>query len=106
MPEEVHPIRIQQVASKREVSATPRDLTEDQRIDSHLRGTKQFLEESGRARNQWQLNRVNPLCQTKWQLKKARKTKRLREVRMTAKGLCQSRLAELRAQVIRNLNKQ
>jgi hypothetical protein len=60
---------------------------------------------SGRARNRWQLNRVNPLPQSKRQLKKARKIKRLQEEKKTLEGLCQQRLSELREQVIYNLNK-
>jgi hypothetical protein len=62
-----HPDRTEQITSERAVSTTPRDLTEDQRR-VHTRS----------IRNP---NRINPLPQTKNQLKKARKLKRLQEAK-------------------------
>jgi hypothetical protein len=76
----VHPDRVGQITNSREVSATPRDLGEDQRLNQLLDKTEQFITESVEARNTLaQKNRINPLPQTKAQLKKARKTKRLQE---------------------------
>jgi len=82
--EKVHPDRIGQIDNEREISVTPRDLVEDQRFGNILDNAEPFLASSGRARNQWQLNRVNPLPQTKKQLRKNRKTKRLQEARKKA----------------------
>jgi len=46
---EVHPGWIHQISSEREVSATPRDLTEDLRVDCLLQCAEQFVEVSRRA---------------------------------------------------------
>ena len=72
---QVHPERILRMVSNRRVSAAPRNLTEDQRFDQVLDKVEQIMHESERARNSWQRNRVNPLPQSKAQLKKARKAK-------------------------------
>jgi len=61
---------------KRAMSATPRDLTEDQRIDSILGEDEHGIEQSKRARNNWQRNRVNPIPQNKRQIYRAMKVKR------------------------------
>jgi hypothetical protein len=50
----VHPSRIHQVPRDREVSSTPRDLMEDQRVDLVIDRAKQFIEQPGRAENTWQ----------------------------------------------------
>jgi hypothetical protein len=102
----VHPRRIQQVPKDREVSLTPRDLTEDQRADQVLDRAEQFIEQSTTARNTWQCNRVNPLPQTKNQLKKARKIKRLQKARTKEEAERNKRLQEIRATVIQYLNKE
>jgi len=74
---QIHPSRIHQVSIVPEVSAIPRDLTEDRRVEHLSSYTELFTEESTRASNAWQLSRVNPLPQTKRQLEKARKVKQL-----------------------------
>jgi len=76
----IPPDRLQQISTKRMVSPTPRDLTEDKQVNQIVDGAKQCIEESVRAHNTWQRNRVNPLPQTKSQLNKARKIKHLQEV--------------------------
>jgi len=72
---QVHPEQILRIVNNRGVSATPRDIMEDQRSDQVLDKVEQIMHESERARNSWQRNRVNPLPQSKAQLKKARKAK-------------------------------
>jgi len=52
---------------------------EDQRLDSIFGKDENGIEESIRARNTSERNRVNPLPQRKRQIKKARKLKRLQE---------------------------
>jgi len=103
-PDNVHPDTISQVICEREISAASIDLTEDRRVDNILDHTQQFQEDSSRAWNQWQQNQVNPLPQTKTQLKKARKVKRLQEARNKAERDRQLRLQEIRAEVIRTLS--
>jgi len=71
----VHPDRIGQIDYEQEISDTPRDLAENQRLNNILDNAEQFLASSGRARNQWQLNQEDPLPQTKKQLCKNRRTK-------------------------------
>jgi hypothetical protein len=61
----VHPSWVDQISSAQKVSSVPRDLAEQQRADNILDCAEKFLAESWRARNQWQLNRVNSLPQTK-----------------------------------------
>jgi hypothetical protein len=104
--QQVHPERVSRVPSTQGVSSTPRDLSEDQRAVVILDGAEQSLEESGRARNQWQLNRDNPLQLTKRQLKKARKTKRLQEARNTEVAKRNQTLRDIRTQVKQNLSKE
>ena len=45
-PSQVHPSRIQNVARERQVSSTPRDLCDDQRVNQLLDSTNQYVEES------------------------------------------------------------
>jgi len=85
------------------VSSTPRDLCDDQCVNQLLDSTNRYVEESERARNTWQQNRVNPLPQTKRQLKKARKIKRLQEAGEAERN---KRLQEIRTKVIQNLSKE
>jgi len=102
--EKVHPDRIGRIDNEREISVTPRDLAEDQHLDNILDNAERFLASSSRARNQWRLNRVNPLPQTKKQLRQNRKTKRLHEARKKAERDRQQRLQGIRAEVIRTLS--
>ena len=74
-----HPERVQQPIVADMVSPTPQDLTEDRRLNKVLTSAEHLIEEYTRAQNAWQRNRVNPLPQTKNQLKKAGMVKRLRE---------------------------
>jgi hypothetical protein len=76
----IHPDRIQQIQLGREVSSTPRDLTEDQRLDRILEGAEKVIQESFQDRTIKQRGRVNPLPTTKRQLKEAQKLKRRQEV--------------------------
>jgi hypothetical protein len=102
----VHPDRVGQITNTREVSATPRDLAEDQRLDQLLDEAELFITESVQARSTLsKKNRVNPLPQTKAQLKKARKTKRLQEARDKVERERQERLRQLRDQVIEKLTR-
>jgi len=98
---QVHPDRIGQIDNKREISVTPRDLAEDQRLDNILDNAERFLASLGRARNQWQLNREDHLPQTKKQLGKNRKTKRLQKARNKAESNRQQRLQEIHDEVTR-----
>jgi hypothetical protein len=75
----VQPDGAQQVISGKEISPVPRDLTEDHRLNRVLESAENLIEDSQRIRNTWQENRVNSVPQTKTQLKKARKIKRLQE---------------------------
>jgi hypothetical protein len=75
----VHPDSVQEIQLGREVSSTSRDLTADLRLDQVLEEAEKCITTSERARNTWQRNRVNPLPQSKTQLKKARKVKHLQE---------------------------
>jgi hypothetical protein len=102
----VHPATVGQITNTREVSATPRDLAEDQRLDHLLDRTELFITESVQARNTLsKKNRVNPLPQTKAQLKKARKVKRLQEARDKVEEERQQRIGQLRDQVIEKLTR-
>jgi hypothetical protein len=65
----IHPDKINRISLERAVSSTPRDLTEDQRIIQ--------------TRSIKQRNRVNPLPQSKNQLKKARRVERLKKIAET-----------------------
>jgi hypothetical protein len=102
----VHLSQLPQVIKTREVSAMPRDLTADSRANQVLDRTEQCIEESTRAQNAWQLNPANPLPQTKRQLKKAQKIKRLQKAGKKHEIERNKRLQELREQVISNLSKE
>jgi hypothetical protein len=75
----VHPDRVQQISSERAIWSIPRDLTEDSRLDLVLEAAEKCITTSEHIRNTRQRNRIHPLPQTKRQLKKARKVKRLQE---------------------------
>jgi len=47
--ENVHPDRTGQIDNEREISITPRDLAEDQRLDNILDNAELFLASSGRT---------------------------------------------------------
>jgi len=105
----VHSDKAQQILSEKAVSPTPGDLTEDQRTDQVLDRAERFLEESEQNRKNWmtwQQNRVNPLPQTKKQLRKANKIKRLQEAGKKREAERNQRLQEIRAAVIRNLGQE
>jgi hypothetical protein len=78
--------------------ATPRDVMEDQRFDQILDSAERIIQDSIRDRSCLQPNGVNPLPQTKTQLKKARKVKRLQEAKKERrwKGINDSKKYELR----------
>jgi hypothetical protein len=101
----VHPSRRLQVPKDREVSSTPRDLSEDQRLDQVLEDTETFLEESSRARNTWQQNRIHPLPQSKRQLRIARQIKRLQEARDKETAKRNQRIRKIGDSVISNFSK-
>jgi len=71
-----------------------------------LDSTNRYVEESEQARNTWQRNRVNPLPQTKRQMKKAQKITRLQDAREKREAERSQRLQEKRAQVIQHLSKE
>jgi hypothetical protein len=102
---QVHTDRIPNITQARSVSAVPRDLTEDQRLDRILDSAERVIQESFRDRSHLQYSRVNPLPSTKAQLKKARKTKRLQEARDKAERERQERLRQLGDQVIEKLTR-
>jgi hypothetical protein len=102
----VHPDRTRQILSERAVSSTPRDLTEDRRLDRILDSAERCLAESEFIRTTPQRNRVNPLLQTKTQLKKARKVKRLQEANQKKEVERNTRLQEIRATAIKHLSKE
>ena len=99
----IHPDRVTQITSTREVSATPRDLAENKRLDQVLERAELVLEESKRIRGSRQKNRVNPLPQSKAQLKKARKAKFAQTQRDKAETERQERLQQICDQVIEKL---
>jgi hypothetical protein len=98
----VHPDRAQQILSEKAVSPLPRDLAEDRRLDQIMKTAENCVEESERARNTWQRSRVNLLPQTRLQLRKARKIKRLQETGKKQEAEQNQRLQEIRATVIQN----
>jgi hypothetical protein len=102
----VHPDRARQIVSEKAVSPTPRDLAEDQRLDRIAEGVEECLAESEQARNTWQRNRVHPLPQTRIQLKKSRKVKRLQEANKQQEVERNERLQKIRASVIKNLSRE
>jgi hypothetical protein len=99
-----NPGRVVQTSNTRAVSTTPRDLTEDQRLDRILECAERVIQESFRDRQSCQNNRVNPLPTTKTQLKKARKLKRLQESNETAEAQRSQRLREIRTSIMKNLS--
>jgi hypothetical protein len=101
----VHPDRIHQILSERAVSSTPRDLTEDQRLDSVLEEAEKCFETSKSIRSTRQQSRINPLPQTRNQLKKACKVKRLQEEKRNSEVERTKRLEGIRATVIKNLSR-
>jgi hypothetical protein len=103
---QVHLDRVPNITQERSVSSVPRDLTEDQRLDCILDSAERVIQESFRDRSSLQYNRVNPLPQTKTQLKKARKVKRLQEANRKQEVERNQRLHEIRAEVIRHLSKE
>jgi hypothetical protein len=92
----------------REISATPRDL-QSERADIVLNRAEQFIKESEESRktfNTRQRNRVNPLPQTKLQLKKARRVKRLQEENRKNQVERNRRLQEIRHQVTKTFDQE
>jgi hypothetical protein len=106
LSQQVHPDRVAQISRTRSVSVTPRDLTEDQRLDRILDIAERVVQDSFRDRSDLPSNRVNPLPTTKTQLKKARKTKHLQEEGRKREVERNKRLLEIRAEVIRHLSKE
>jgi hypothetical protein len=102
----VQPSRSHQVPKAREVSSTPRDLTEDLRLDRILKSAERVIQDSFRDRTVRQQGRVNPQPTTKLQLKEARKVKRLQEARERKEAERNERLQEIRATVIQHLSKE
>jgi hypothetical protein len=102
----IHPDRVHQVEIPRGVSSQPRDLTEDQRLDIILEEADAVIQDSLKARLTYQKGRVNPTPQSRTQLKKARKIKRLQEAKGKEEADRRERLQELRARIIRNLSKE
>jgi hypothetical protein len=100
--QQIHPDRVTQVSVIRSVSAVPRDLTEDQRLDRILEEAEEVVQNSLRDRDAVKRNRVNPLPTTKTQLKKARKVKRLQEARNKAEEERRERLRQLRIRLVGN----
>jgi len=86
------------------VSAVPRDLTNDKRADQILDRAEQFINNLERAQNTWQRGQVNPLPQTKKQLKKTQKIERLRGSNSSVEALQTQRLQEIRDVVIQNIS--
>jgi hypothetical protein len=102
--QQVHPDRVAHISVDRSVSAVPRDLTEDQRLDRILEEAEEVVQNSLRDRDAVRRNRVNPLPTTKNQLKKARKVKRLQEAKNKAETLRNQRLQEIRSEIIKHLS--
>jgi hypothetical protein len=102
--QQVHPDRVAHILVDRSVSAVPRDLTEDQRLDRILEEAEEVVQNSLRDRDAVRRNRVNPLPTTKNHLKKARKVKRLQEAKNKAETLRKQRLQEIRSEIINHLS--
>lgn len=105
-PQQIHPDRVPQISSESAVSTVPRDLTEDQRLERILVSAERVVPESFRDQSRPQFNRVNPVPQTKTQLKKARKVKRRQEANKRQEIERNRRLQEIRASVIKNLSRE
>jgi hypothetical protein len=102
----VHPDRIHQILSERAVSSTARDLTEDQRLDQEPEEAEKCLETSKSIRSTWQQSRINPVPQTRNQLKKARMVERLQEGKRKAEVERNKRLEDILASVIKKLSRE
>jgi len=102
----IHPDRIQRIQPERAVSSTPRDLTEESRLDRILASAEKAIQESSRDRAIVQQGRVNPLPTSKTQLKKARKLKRLQEENRKQEAARNQRLRKIRSTVIQELSKE
>jgi len=57
----IHPDRIQQHLSERAISSTPRDLTEDLRLDRVLESAEECISSSRKLRKTQQKGRIVPL---------------------------------------------
>jgi hypothetical protein len=97
---QIHPDRAIQILGERAVSATPRDLTEDQCLDRILEDAEKVIQDSLSNRSTGNPGRVYPLRETRKQLKKARRVKHLQESRTSRS------LQEPRSKIIRNLSKE
>jgi hypothetical protein len=102
----VHPDRTHQILPVREVSSTPRDLTEDSRLERTLASAERVIQQSVRDRTTLQSGRVFPLPTTRNQLKKARKIKRLQEGNRKQESERSQRLRKIRATVIQNYSEE
>jgi len=102
----IHPDRIQRIPSGGEISSTPRDLAEDLRIDIVLDAAEKCITSSERHRSTWQEDKVNPLSQTRNQVRKARKVKRLQEENRKGEVERNKRLQDIREKVIKNLSQE
>jgi hypothetical protein len=91
----VHPDRALQIVLEKAISPTPTDLMEDQRLDQVLKEVEKCLATSKQIRSTWQRNQINRLPQTKTQLKKAWKVKRLQEENRKKKVEKNQRLQEI-----------
>jgi len=101
-----NPDRLQQILSERAVSSTPRDLTEDSRLDRILVSAERVVQESLRDRAVGQRGRVNPLPTTKKQLKKARKLELRQERNRKQEAERNLRFRNRRTTVIQNYSKE
>jgi len=61
----VHPDRAQHNLLERAVSSTPRDLTEDSRLDRVLEEAERCIATSEHTRNTWQHNRIKSFASHK-----------------------------------------
>jgi hypothetical protein len=90
----------------RSVSPISREPLGNQQSNQGRETAREPAMGSGRARNIGQRNRVNPLPQSKSQLKKARKVKRLQEENRKKASERNQRLEAIRAEIIKNLDKE
>jgi len=102
----VHPDRIQQTPSRREILSTPRDLAEELRIDIVLDAAEKCITSSEKLRSTWQENRNNPLPQTRSQVRMAQKVKRLQEENRKGEVERNKRLQNIREKVLKNLSQE
>jgi len=101
-----NPDSLQQILPERAVSSTPRDLTEDSRLDRILVSAERVVQESLRDRAVGQQGRVNPLPTTKKQLKKARKLELRQERNRKQEAERNRRFRNKRTTVIQNYSKE